>query len=72
MQLEHTVTNNISIHVFAYLEKGWPLGIILKVEVQLIRLRQRIQVALGEFVDIIRVKASESRHGVPGGFDRRF
>ncbi len=58
-----TVADNVAAAVLRDLEQCWPFGIVLQVEGQLVRLCVAVKIALGQLVEVARLKAAEVGHG---------
>lgn len=57
-----TITHDIPIHIFAYLEERWPFCVILKVKCKLICLGEGVKVAFCESINVFRTESSKSSH----------
>lgn len=60
--LAHTVTYDVPILVFGHLEERGPGRIILKIEAESIGFGERVKVALGQLVEVVRSKLSKVGH----------
>lgn len=57
-----TVSHNVTVLVLGNLEERRPFRVVLEVKVEVVCLRQGIQVAFGELVEVIRAKPTKVGH----------